>query len=186
MQRKQPEVLFATTPQQPAPWHFEAVKTIHRLVEEKFPDQRYPKREVSVRIEPGRYPGQLTAEVTIEEEQSTRTVLVDAWYRVAALEEVAQMYHAAQVDLATAQRHLRLVAETLRLARAEVEEEISETSMSNEQYTSMLGSGFEPADPRRELRAKLADAPEPPEGCAVCGDTRDNPDGWECLGCGTI
>jgi hypothetical protein len=23
-------------------------------------------------------------------------------------------------------------------------------------------------------------------GCAICGDTRENPDGWECMGCGTV
>lgn len=186
MQRK-PTVLFATTPQQPAAWRHEAVKAIHRLVEEKYPDQRYPKREVSVAIEPGRYPGQLTAEVTIEEERGTTTVLIDAWYEVRSLEDVSRIYQAAQVDLATAQRHMRLVAETLRLARAEAEAEIlaAECVMSSEQYAGMMGSGFTPEPPNQELRSQLAGAPEPAEGCAVCGDTRES-DGWECPGCGTV
>lgn len=33
---------------------------------------------------------------------------------------------------------------------------------------------------------RLMDVFQSASGCAICGDTRENPNGWECIGCGSI
>jgi hypothetical protein len=36
------------------------------------------------------------------------------------------------------------------------------------------------------LAGSLEQSDESIPGCAICGDTRENSDGWECLGCGAV